>query len=860
MSSPINKTFSVTLEQELAKSYLDYAMSVIVGRALPDCRDGLKPVHRRILYAMHELGNTPNKPYKKSARILGDVVGKYHPHGENSVYDAIVRMAQPFSMGYTLVDGQGNFGSVDGDMAAAMRYTEIRLTHFAQTLLTDLEKDTVDFSPNYDGNEFIPDVLPAQSPNFLINGSSGIAVGMATQTPPHHLREVMSAFLHYIDNPQCSVYELMEHMPGPDLPTGAQILGTQGIKQAYETGKGRFIIRAVSHNEEIDGRQSIVFTEIPYQINKAKLIEKIAELARDKKLEGIHALRDESDKDGMRIVIELKRDANDSLLMNHLYQQTSLQTSFSINMVGLCNGRPELLTLRKIFESFLQHRLEIVTRRTRFEFDKAKARAHTLEGLSVALCNIQSILDLIQLAPTSKDAKEQLCGKRWPWSPMSAFEAALRESLILPQHLPYGLSDEGYQLSAKQADAILEMRLHKLTSLEQHELRDDFEKLIAELVELKTLLDSADKRLIYVKQECTALRDSDKTTRRTRIEQVDSSEIEDEDLIPREQFVITLSCGGYIKTQPLDLFEEQRRGGKGKTAGKLKAEDSLQQVLVAHSHDTLLCFSTNGKVYSLRVFELPSGIRYPSGKPIINCIALSEGEKISSMLAVSQDTGYVFMTTHLGVVKKVELRAIKHTRSNGIIAIDLDERDLLEHVFLTSGEHHIMLLSNSGKSIRFPENQVRPTGRSSRGIRGMMLGKDKWIVSALAIAEQNNDAMLLTASENGYGKCTPIDEYRMQARGGMGVIAMSTSSRNGQLVGGILVHQGDQAFLLTRNGRTLRTSLESISVQSRNTQGVRLVKLNDNDLLQKLEKIDKNLVFLQSDEPLEEIEQDPLAE
>jgi len=480
MSSPINKTFSVTLEQELAKSYLDYAMSVIVGRALPDCRDGLKPVHRRILYAMHELGNTPNKPYKKSARILGDVVGKYHPHGENSVYDAIVRMAQPFSMGYTLVDGQGNFGSVDGDMAAAMRYTEIRLTHFAQTLLTDLEKDTVDFSPNYDGNEFIPDVLPAQSPNFLINGSSGIAVGMATQTPPHHLREVMSAFLHYIDNPQCSVYELMEHMPGPDLPTGAQILGTQGIKQAYETGKGRFIIRAVSHNEEIDGRQSIVFTEIPYQINKAKLIEKIAELARDKKLEGIHALRDESDKDGMRIVIELKRDANDSLLMNHLYQQTSLQTSFSINMVGLCNGRPELLTLRKIFESFLQHRLEIVTRRTRFEFDKAKARAHTLEGLSVALCNIQSILDLIQLAPTSKDAKEQLCGKRWPWSPMSAFEAALRESLILPQHLPYGLSDEGYQLSAKQADAILEMRLHKLTSLEQHELRDDFEKLIAE--------------------------------------------------------------------------------------------------------------------------------------------------------------------------------------------------------------------------------------------------------------------------------------------------------------------------------------------------------------------------------------------
>jgi len=856
----MNQTFSVTLAQEMSKSYLDYAMSVIVGRALPDCRDGLKPVHRRILYAMHELGNTPNKPYKKSARIIGDVLGKYHPHGDASVYDAIVRMAQPFSMGYTLVDGQGNFGSVDGDMAASMRYTEIRLTQFAQTLLTDLEKDTVDFSPNYDGNEFIPDVLPAQSPNFLINGSSGIAVGMATQTPPHHLREVMSAFLHYMDHPECTVLELMEHMPGPDLPTGACILGTQGIKQAYETGKGRFVIRAISHAEEIDGKQAIVFTEIPYQVNKAKLIEKIADLARDKKIEGIHALRDESDKDGMRIVIELKRDANDSLLMNHLYQQTALQTSFSINMVGICNERPELLTLRKIFASFLQHRLEIVTRRTRFEFDKAKARAHTLEGLSVALANIQPILDLIQGASSSKEAKEQLCERRWPSSLLQDFGSDLRESLILPQHLPYGFSEAGYQLSVKQAEAILEMRLHKLTSLEQNELRADFEKMMSEIIALKMLLDSSDQRFLCVKQECTTLRDNDRTPRKTRIEAQDSSEIDDEDLIPREQFVITLSSAGYIKTLPLALFEEQRRGGKGKSAGKLKAEDSLQHVLVAHSHDTLLCFSTNGKVYSLRVFELPSGVRYPSGKPIVNCIALSEGEKISSMLSVSQDTGYVFMTTHLGVVKKVELRSIKHTRSNGIIAIALDEGDLLEHVFVTSGDHHIMLLSDSGKSIRFPENQVRPTGRSSRGIRGMMLAPGQGIVNALAIAENNHQSMLLTASEQGYGKCTLIDEYRVQARGGMGVIALNTSKRNGALIGGICVESGDQAIFLTRNGRTLRTSLDHISVQSRNTQGVRLVKLNDHDHLKKLERIDKDLVFLQSDEPLEEIESEPEAE
>ncbi len=860
MSSSFNKTFSVSLEQELKKSYLDYAMSVIVGRALPDCRDGLKPVHRRVLYAMHELGNTPNKPYKKSARILGDVVGKYHPHGENSVYDAIVRMAQPFSMGYTLVDGQGNFGSVDGDMAAAMRYTEIRLTPFAQTLLSDLEKDTVDFSPNYDGNEFIPDVLPAQSPNFLVNGSSGIAVGMATQTPPHHLREVLSAFLHYIDNPSCSVYDLMEHMPGPDLPTGALILGNHGIKQAYETGKGRFIIRAVSHTEEIEGRQAIVFTEIPYQVNKAKLIEKIAELARDKKLEGIQALRDESDKDGMRIVIELKRDANDSLLKNHLYQQTSLQTSFSINMVGLCNGRPELLTLKRIFETFLQHRLEIVTRRTRFDFDKLKARAHILEGLSVALTNIASILDLIQEAPSTKEAKERLCEATWLWTPLGAMGLDLSEALIMPQHLPYGWNEGRYQLSVKQAEAILEMRLHKLTSMEQNELREDFAKIIADLIELKTLLDSSEKRLLCVQEECRILRDQDKTPRRTRIEPVDSSEIEDEDLIPREQFVITLSCGGYIKTQPLDLFEEQRRGGKGRTAGKLKAEDSLQQVLVAHSHDTLLCFSTNGKVYSMRVFELPSGLRYAAGKPIVNCVALSEGEEISSMLAVSQEEGFVFMTTRLGVVKKVELKAIKHTRSNGIIAIDLDEGDRLEHVFITSGAQHIMLLSNKGKSIRFPENQVRPTGRSSRGIRGMTLGAQQWIVSALAIGENNHEAMLLTGSVNGFGKCTPIDEYRIQARGGMGMIAMSTSARNGALVGGILVHEGDQAFLLTKNGRTLRTSLESISVQSRNTQGVRLVKLNDHDTLKKIEKIDKNLIFLQADAPLEEVAPDSSPE
>ncbi len=849
-----NQSLFVALEQEVKKSYLDYAMSVIVGRALPDCRDGLKPVHRRILYAMHELGNTSNKPYKKSARTVGDVLAKYHPHGESSVYDSIVRMAQPFSMGYCLIDGQGNFGSVDGDMAAAMRYTEIRLTPFAQSILEDLDKNTVDFSPNYDGTEQIPDVLPCAVPNFLINGTSGIAVGMATQVPPHNMREVLNAFLAYLDNPASSLDELMKHLPGPDFPTGAEILGRSGIRKAYQTGRGRVILRSVYHQEKIDERHAIVFTEIPYQVNKAKVVEKIAELARDKKIEGIHALRDESDKDGMRIVLELKKDANEELIINLLFQLTPLQQSFSIHMIGLVQGRPELLTLHRIFETFLQHRLDVVTRRIRFDFDKAKHKAHILEGLSIALYNLEAVLELIKNSTSSAEAKEKLCSQPWPATYLNADES-LRQALMITHYLPYGLiksDSQSYQLSLRQAEAILDMKLHKLTSLEQEGLQKDFLDLIAHLEGLRILLDSPAKRLNIIREECLHLLEKDSTPRRTMISDIEDFEFHEEDCIPREQRIITLSVSGYIKSLPLDFFEEQRRGGTGKSSGKLKEDDSLKQVLVAHSHDTLLCFSSMGKVYRVRVYELPNGIKHSAGKPIIHCLNLSEGEEISAMVSVcaTDPIGFAFMTTRYGVVKKVELASVAFPRSNGVIAIALDEGDLLDHVFITQGTHEVMLLASHGKSIRFSEDDVRPTGRSSRGVRGMTLPDGHKIVTALGISQQAkaNEPMILTASANGYGKCTALEEYRLQSRGGLGILAMNASERNGSLIGGLVVHKGDQAFLLTKFGRTLRTSLESIAISSRNTQGVRLVRLKENDLLKKIERIDKDLFFLDSSE------------
>lgn len=843
MSDTNNGIQSVTLEKEMKRSYLDYAMSVIVGRALPDCRDGLKHVHRRILYAMHELGNMPNKAYKKSARIVGDVVGKYHPHGEMSVYDSIVRMAQDFSMRYRIIDGQGNFGSIDGDSAAAMRYTEIRLQAYALTLLQDLDKDTVNFSPNYDGSEQIPDVLPTLVPNFLINGTSGIAVGMATQTPPHHLGEVMRAFLHYARHPEASVADLMAFLPGPDFPTGAKILGTNGIYEAYTTGKGRLRLQAVAHIEENGSRHSIIVTELPYQVNKARLIEKIAELAREKKIEGISALRDESDKDGMRIVIDVKRDANEQVLLNQLYQQTQMQTTFAINMVGITHGRPELLNLKSFFGYFLSHRQEILLRRTQFDLQKAKNRLHTLQGLVIALDNIDEILELIKSSPSSAEAKERLVSRFWTEKSTlpTGDNPGLEQLITLPEYGQYGRSDQGYKLSLRQAETILEMRLNKLTSMEQESLRQDYMTLIEKVLHFQKILSDPELRLQIIEQESQAIIQEFDEPRRTEILTGDFDEIENEDLIPPEQLVVTLSRAGYIKTQPLSLFEAQRRGGKGKSATRLKETDAIERMLVAHSHDHLLCFSTRGKVYVIRVFSLPSGARYAAGKPIVNCLPLAENEKISALLPIKEFQGYAFMTTERGVVKKVDLSSFANTRSTGIIAIDLDEDDQLPFAFITSGQQDIMLFTSTGKAIRFHEDDVRPTGRSSRGVRGI-LAPGANIVSAFALCpDKEGDKFILSASEKGYGKCTSVSEFHAQNRGGMGVIALTCSERNGAMIGALLVSRDDQVMLLSRHGMMLRTDLQNIPVTSRNTQGVRLVRLNTDDALAYLECIDASL-------------------
>ena len=830
----------VNLEQEVKKSYLDYAMSVIVGRALPDCRDGLKPVHRRILYAMHELGNTPNKPYKKSSRIVGDVLGKYHPHGETAVYDAIVRMAQDFSMRYQIIDGHGNFGSIDGDPAASTRYTEIRMRDYAVSLLEDIEKDTVNYSPNYDGSEKMPDVLPAKIPNFLVNGTSGIAVGMATQTPPHNISEVLKAFLHYVDNPDASVDDLMQFMPGPDFPTGATIIGTMGIKQAYLSGKGRVKVRGVTHIEENNGKRSIIITELPYQVNKARLVEKIAELARDKKLEGISALRDESDKDGMRVVIELKRDTNDQVLLNHLYQNTQLQNVFAINMVGLSQGQPQTLTLRSIFHYFYIHRQEVLVRKTKFLLSKAKNKYHILEGLAVALDNIDAIIEMIKTSSSTAEAKERLGQASWGTSSVNHLDAELRSIVLISQYQPYGIDHSGfYKLSTKQIESILEMRLQKLTSMEQEGIKADFSECLNEINYLRSILNSDELRIKIIKEESLALIEEFGDKRRTQIIQSDEEDILDEDLITPEQLVITMSSVGYIKTQPLSIFEAQRRGGKGKSATRLKSEDSIAQLLVAHSHDHLLCFSTSGKVYKLRVFELPSGSRNAAGKPIVNCLPLSEGETISALLTVKSfdDDQYIFMTTQQGTVKKVSLNQFTNTRSSGLICIDLDEGDLLQHAFITDSTREIMMFGSHGKAIRFAEEDVRPTGRASRGVRGMRIPDDSHIVSAFAIDINQTDLNILTASLNGFGKCTPVELFTPQSRGGMGVIAMSCSPRNGQMMGALLVHSNDHVMFLTSQGMILRTPIDSISISSRNTQGVRLVKLNDDDTLTQIQCI-----------------------
>lgn len=839
MTELAKEIITVNIEDELKQSYLDYAMSVIVGRALPDVRDGLKPVHRRVLYAMHELGNEWNKAYKKSARVVGDVIGKYHPHGDTAVYDAVVRMAQPFSMRYMLIDGQGNFGSVDGDAPAAMRYTEVRMSRFAHALLADLDKETVDFVPNYDETELAPVVLPTRIPNLLVNGSSGIAVGMATNIPPHNLNEVINACLALLDNPTLTIDELMEHIPGPDFPTAAIINGRAGIVEAYRTGRGRVVIRACTEIEvdEKSGKQTIVVTELPYQVNKARLIEKIAELVKEKKIEGIVGLRDESDKDGMRIAIELRRGENAEVVLNNLYSQTQLQNVFGINLVALDEGQPKLLNLKQILDAFLKHRREVVTRRTIYELRKARERAHILEGLGIALANIDAMIALIKAAPTPADAKEALLAASWSVGIVSAMldKAGMDVSRPLDIGQNYGLTDQGYRLSPQQAQAILDMRLHRLTGLEQEKILSEYQELLNKIKDLLHILSDPDRLSQVIREELLEDKTQFGDARRTEII-ASQQDFSMEDLIADEEMVVTLSHEGYIKTQPLNSYQAQRRGGKGKLATNMKEEDIIEQLLIASMHDNLLCFSNLGKLYWLKVYHVPQGSRISRGKPIVNLLPLEPEERINAILPVKQyaENTYVFMATRKGTVKKVSLTEFSRPRSSGIIAIDLEEGDNLVGVALTSGASEVMLFSNAGKAIRFNEEEVRAMGRTARGVRGVRLGKQQHVI-ALIIASQ--EGQILTATENGYGKRTPLDEYRLTGRGGQGVIAISTSQRNGQVVGAIQVTESDEVMLITDKGTLVRTRVSEISLVGRNAQGVRLIRLAEEEKLVGIQRV-----------------------
>ena len=816
----------VNIEDELKQSYLDYAMSVIVGRALPDVRDGLKPVHRRVLYAMNELGNDWSKPYKKSARVVGDVIGKYHPHGDTAVYDTIVRMAQDFSMRYMLIDGQGNFGSVDGDSPAAMRYTEIRMAKLTHTLLADLDKETVDFSPNYDGTEFAPLVLPAKIPNLLINGSSGIAVGMATNIPPHNITEILDATLAMIANPDISVDDLMEIVPGPDFPTAAIINGRAGIVEAYKTGRGRISIRAKTDIEVFDnGRHAIIIHELPYQVNKARLIERIAELVRDKKLEGISGLRDESDRQGMRVVIELKRGEVAEVVVNNLYAHTQMQSVFGINMVALVDGQPMTLNLQQILTYFIKHRREVVTRRCIFELKKARSRAHVLEGLGIALANIDAMIALIKQASTPQTAKEALLARAWQPGLVKAMLDKVGSNACRIDDLPahYGLTDQGYQLSPEQAQAILELRLHRLTALEQDKILNEFEALLAEIMDLLDILGSPERLMAVIRDELVEIKAQFGDKRRTEI-MASREDLTIADLITEEDVVVTFSHQGYVKYQPISLYQSQRRGGKGKSATNVKEEDFIDKLMIASTHDTLLCFSNHGKLYWLKVYELPLASRISRGKPIVNILPLAEHESITAMLPVReyQEGLYVFMVTKAGTVKKVPLSAFSRPRSNGIIAIDLNENDRLVGVDITDGTKDIMLFSDAGKVIRFDEKLIRPMGRTARGVRGIRLGADQSVIS-LVVAKP--DGTILTATELGYGKRTHIDEYRITGRGGQGVISIQVNERNGAVVRAAQVNDDDQAMLITDQGTLVRFKVNELSVIGRNTQGVRLINV-----------------------------------
>ena len=838
MADFAKEILTVNLEDEMKQSYLDYAMSVIVGRALPDARDGLKPVHRRALYAMYEQSNDWNKPYKKSARLVGDIMGKYHPHGDSAIYDTIVRLAQPFSLRYMLVDGQGNFGSVDGDSPAAMRYTEIRMARIAHELLADIDKETVDFVPNYDENEKEPTVLPTRVPNLLINGSAGIAVGMATNIPPHNLTEIINACLALIENPATDVAGLTQHVPGPDFPTAAIINGVRGIHEAYHTGRGRIHVRARSHieGEESKGRQTIVVTELPYQVNKARLLEKIAELVKDKKIEGISGLRDESDKDGMRMVIDLKRGEVAEVVLNNLYQHTQLQTVFGINMVALVDGRPRLLNLKECLEAFIRHRRDVVTRRTVFELRKARQRAHVLEGLAVALANIDEVIALIKGSANRIEARQALMDRLWEPGVVTAMLDRAGAGASRPEDLEdyFGLHEDGYRLSDAQTQAILDLRLHQLTGLEQDKIVAEYKDLLEEIHKLLEILSNPDRLMAVIRGELEGLREQFGDKRRTEI-LTDHLDLTLEDLITEEDVVVTLSHAGYAKSQPLSDYRAQRRGGRGKSATDIREEDFIDKLFIASTHDTILCFSSRGKVYWLKVYELPQAGRGARGKPIVNLLPLEAGERINAILPIREfsEDHYIFMATAQGTVKKTSLPEFSRPRASGIIGLGLNEDDYLVNVAITDGSRDIMLFTDAGKVIRFAEKDVRPMGRTACGVRGIRLGSGQRVISMIIAS----DCPVLTATANGYGKRTLADDYPVYGRGGQGVIAIQVNERNGPVVGAVPADDADEVMLISNGGVLVRTRVNEISIMGRNTQGVRLISLTDGETLVGVERV-----------------------
>jgi DNA gyrase subunit A len=842
MENFAKETLPISLEEEMRRSYLDYAMSVIVGRALPDVRDGLKPVHRRVLFAMNEANNVWNRPYVKCARIVGDVLGKYHPHGDAATYEALVRMAQDFSMRYPLIDGQGNFGSVDGDSAAAYRYTECRLERLASEMLLDIDKETVDFAPNYDGKELEPGVLPTRVPNLLVNGSSGIAVGMATNIPPHNLAEVVDACLHVLHQPHCAVEEVIKLMPAPDFPTSGIIYGLSGVHEAYRSGRGRVVMRARTHFEEIGKgeRQAIIIDELPYQVNKRVLLEKIAEMVTEKRLEGISDIRDESDKSGMRAVLELKRGEIPEVVLNNLYKTTQLQDAFHMNMVALVDGQPKLLSLKELLEAFISHRREVVTRRTVFELRQARARGHVLEGLAVALSNVDPVIELIKKAPSPAEAKRGLMGRAWSSELVKALIGADSAAKFRPEGLneAFGLKDDGYHLSDEQAQAILELRLQRLTALEQDRIRDEYREVMAAIADYLDILAKPARITQIIEDELRKLKAEFGDKRKSEIVTV-AEDISIEDLIAPQDMVVTFSHGGYVKAQPLTEYRAQRRGGRGRMATAMKEDDFIERLFVAHSHDYLLCFSNRGRLYWLKVYEVPAGSRAARGKPVVNMFPLEENEKITAVVPVKEfdENHFVFMATSQGTVKKTPLAEFSRPRPSGIIAVGLGEGDYLVGAALTDGKYDVMLFSSEGKAVRFEEGDVRPMGRQATGVRGMRLGEGQRVVCMLAAKDDSRS--VLTATANGYGKRTAIAEYPRHGRGGQGVIGIQISERNGALIGAVLVDENDQVMLISTGGVLIRTEVTQIREMGRSTQGVTLIALGEGERLAGMERIEE---------------------